>query len=339
MAAIPFIRPVRLSDIDRLVELASCTGFGVSTLPPDRNLLERRIKASLQGFEQRLREPAGQSYLLVLERDGAVIGTTGMASKTGGFEPFYAYRVETEHLASKMLGVSRDVQILRLVTEHSGPGEIGSLSLARAARGQGWGALLSRSRFLFMAEHADLFEETIIAELRGIVDDQGHSPFWEAIGQHFFDVDYAQADYLVVKSKKFIADLMPRHPIYVPLLPKAAQDVIGQVHPDTRPALRMLENEGFKPTGWVDIFDAGPALSCAREEIRSVRGSIRAEVVGISTLTESRPDCLVGNTSMEFRACLAPVHAAGAGKVYLEPEAAQALQVSKGDFIRFLPQS
>lgn len=339
MPPLPFVRPVQSGDLDRLFELAQCCGFGVSTLPPDRSLLERRIKASLQAFEQRLREPAGQAYLLVLERDGLVVGTTGMASKTGGFEPFYAYRLETEHFASQMLGVVRDIQVLRLVTEHSGPGEIGSLLLAPEARGQGWGGLLSRCRFLFMAEHSDLFEETIIAELRGIVDEQGHAPFWEAIGAHFFGMDYAEADYLVIKSKKFIADLMPRHPIYVPLLPAAAQAVIGQVHPDTRPALRLLEREGFTPTGWVDIFEAGPALSCPRQQIRTVRESIRARVSRTGSLPASAPLSLLANTSMDFRACQAPAQMgeAGDGAVEISPEAAEALRVRTGDFVRYLP--
>ena len=336
MPSLAFIRPVRLSDLDALFALAKTTGFGLTTLPPDRSLLERRIQASLQGFEQRLREPSGQAYLLVLERDGTLLGSSGMASKTGGFEPFYAYRLETEHFASKTLGISRDVPVLKLVMEHSGPGEIGSLLLAREGRGQGLGSLLSRSRFLFMAEHPDLFEETIIAELRGIVDDQGHAPFWEAIGAHFFGMDYAKADYLVVKSKKFIADLMPRHPIYVPLLPRAAQEVIGQVHPETRPALRLLEQEGFQPTGWVDIFEAGPALSCPRPEIRTVRESRRARLA-IGPVPDASPDCLLANTSMNFRACQAPAQLLAPDQIRLSAEVAAILEVAEGDLVRILP--
>lgn len=337
MPPIPFIRPVRLTDLDQLLVLSRSTGFGLTTLPPDRKLLERRVQASLQGFEQRLREPSGQSYLLVLERDGQVLGTSGMASKTGGFDPFYAYRLETEHFASKTLGISRDIPVLKLIMEHSGPGEIGSLLLAREGRGQGLGSLLSRARFLFMAEHPDLFEDLIIAELRGIVDDQGHAPFWEAIGAHFFGMDYAEADYLVVKSKKFIADLMPRHPIYVPLLPKAAQEVIGQVHPETRPALRLLEQEGFKPTGWVDIFEAGPAVACPRQEIRTVRDSRRARVTGIGSAPEASPVCLLANTAMDFRACQAPVELLAPDQVRLSAEVAAALGVAAGDLVRILP--
>src|SRR5205807_6339316 len=66
------------------------------------------------------------------------------------------------------------------------------------------------------------------------------------------------SDYLSMVNKKFIADLMPTHPIYIPLLPKEAQEAIGQVQEQTRPAVKILEEEGFKVSGMVDIFDAGP---------------------------------------------------------------------------------
>ena len=68
-----------------------------------------------------------------------------------------------------------------------------------------------------------------------MIDDKGRSAFWDAVGKHFFGIDLVKADYLSMVNKKFIADLMPRFPLYVPLLPPAAQAVIGQVHPETRP--------------------------------------------------------------------------------------------------------
>jgi len=335
---IPRIRPVRLDDLDSLVELSRATGFGLTTLPPDRDLLERRIIASLQAFEQRLKEPAGQAYLLVLESQGKVLGTTGLMSKTGGFAPFYSYEVIQEHFESRMLGISRDVQVLKLARIHNGPGEIGSLVLAREGRGQGHGGLLSRCRFLFMAEHPHLFERTIIAELRGVVDDRGNSPFWDAIGRQFFGLDYPQADYLVVKSKEFIEDLMPRYPIYVPLLPEAAREVIGKVHPHTRPALHMLEAEGFTRNGMIDIFEAGPTVSCELDRIRTVRESVRAEVVGIEDTPQLELPCLLGSTDLAFRACSGSLREEGPGRVRLPAAVAVALGVEPGNAVRYLPK-
>ncbi|MFN3589050.1 MAG: arginine N-succinyltransferase, partial [Spirosomataceae bacterium] len=50
--------------------------------------------------------------------------------------------------------------------------------------------------------------------------------------------DFPTADYLTgIGQKVFIAELMPKYPIYVSLLSKEAQAVIGKVHEKTRPAL------------------------------------------------------------------------------------------------------
>src|SRR5690606_12323211 len=96
------------SDLDRLLELAELTSFGLTTLSRDRELLAKRVKQSLRGFQHLDDDrPSGHAYLLVMEDIDRqlVIGTCGMTSKVGGFEPFYAYRIETTTHESKMLGV------------------------------------------------------------------------------------------------------------------------------------------------------------------------------------------------------------------------------------------
>ena len=99
--------------------------------------------------------PRGECYLFVMvdTANDKVIGTCGVTSKVGGFEPFYAYRLSSTAIASEMLNVHKDIQILTPVQEHSGPCEIGSLFLHPDYRRDGNGRLLSLSRFLFMAEH------------------------------------------------------------------------------------------------------------------------------------------------------------------------------------------
>ena len=145
-------------------------------------------------------------------------------------------------------------------------------------RGGGNGTLLSKSRFLFMAEHRERFNERGIAEMRGWSDEQGHSPFWEALGRKFFDMEYARADHLTaVSTKAFIAELMPRYPVYTTLLPEEAQRVIGMVHPNTEPALRMLKAEGFRYQGYVDMFDGGAAVDVLFEDIKAIKRSRVAE--------------------------------------------------------------
>ncbi len=56
-------------------------------------------------------------------------------------------------------------------------------------------------------------------------------------------------DYLSgIGQKVFIAELMPRFPVYVDLLPKDAQEVIGKMHPHTLPKKSKL-GFSFSPCG------------------------------------------------------------------------------------------
>ncbi len=335
------LRPVAMDDLDALLELSSKTGFGLTTLPTDRELLARRVRGSLAAFERRAEGAArGDAYLFVMEdvARGAVVGTTGIVSKVGGFDPFYAYRIETSVHESKRLDVRKEVKTLHLVAEHDGPCEIGSLFLAPEARRGGNGRLLSVARFVFISERPDDFDPNVIAEMRGVIDDAGHSVFWEAIGQHFFDVDFPTADYLSVVDKRFIADLMPTHPIYLPLLPKAAQAVIGKVHPDTEPALRMLEREGFRDCGMVDIFEGGPVIACPRDEIRAVReceARVVAEVADEAPEHFEGPSWVVARPD-PFRACAAPLRFVDDDGVVLAARTALALGVKVGERVRFV---
>jgi arginine N-succinyltransferase len=196
--------------------------------------------------------------------------------------------------------------------------------------------MLQLVRFLFIGEHRDAFEPTVVSEIRGVSDESGHAPFWDAIGKHFFDIDFRKADYLSVVNKKFIADLFPDHPIYIPLLPKSAQEVIGIPNEQSKRAVKNLQDEGFVFSNMVDIFDAGPILTCPRDEIRTVKQSRRAT---IAQLTEAPPQSdayLIGTTTENFRACQGPLQLAGEGKAQISYATAWALGVKEGDAIRFV---
>lgn len=332
------IRPVETDDLPHLMNLASMTSFGLTTLPRDEKILARRIRESQRGFEKFEEDPPrGETFLFVMEdlETKAVIGTCGIYNKVGGFEPFYAYRVETVVHESKQLNIRKEIRVLHLVAEHNGPCEIGSLFLNPEHRNRGVGRLLSLSRFLFMAEHPSHFDPTVIAEMRGVIDERGRSAFWDALGKHFFDIDFPKADYLSILNKQFIADLMPRHPIYTPLLPEEAQLVIGQVHENTRPARKVLESEGFKFNNMVDIFEAGPVLSCPLIDIRAVSESVRTVVKSIDAGVQGADDYVIARVEGVYRACQGPLRIDEEG-VHLSPAAAEALYVKRGDVIRYV---
>lgn len=330
------IRPVADADLDGLVELAGLAGVGLTTLPKNRELLAKRIHKSIDSFKTTADHPAGESYLFVME-DAAnhrVVGACGITSKVGGYQPFYAYKIESVLFESKHISVSREVPILKLHEDHDGPCEIGSLFLHPDYRQSGNGRMLQLVRFLFIAEHPQRFESTVVSEIRGVLDERGHSPFWDALGHHFFALDFAEADRLSITNKKFIAELMPRHPIYIPLLPKTAQDVIGKPHADSERAMKNLEDEGFKFSRMVDIFDAGPVVSCPRDEIRSVRESKRANIIELTERIDS-PTHLLSTTADNFRACKGPLQQREGG-VVITRGCADALGVRIGDALRFV---
>jgi len=331
-----YVRPIEADDLPALVRLSHRTGYGLTTLPPDPELLRSRIQDSLRGFARAADKPGGETYLLALiDPDEGLVGVSGMVAKVGGFEPFYAYRINEEIHESLSLGKRVAIEYLHLVQEHNGPSEIGSLFLSPAHRRGSNGRLLSLSRFLFMADQPRFFDEVVLAEMRGRIDFQGHSPFWEAIGRHFFAMEFPQADYLVMKDKGFLAELMPKHPVYIPLLPKEARDVINQVHPETAPALRLLESEGFARNGMVDIFEGGPVVTCRRRDIRTVRDSRVLTLTGVAGSRQEQPYLISNGRIRDFRACVAHPVLKEDG-MELSQEAAAALQVQKGDSLRLV---
>ena len=148
---------------------------------------------------------------------------------------------------------------------------------------------------------------------------------------------FPRPTYLSVKDKRFIADLMPRCPIYIPLLPPEAQDVIGQVHPSTRPALRMLESEGFRSSGMVDIFEAGPIVMAYVDDIRVVAESLKAPLGGVTDESIDSSDYIVANPREDFRACLGSVEILSDSGIGLKRPTAELLQLHPGDRVLFSP--
>ncbi len=245
-------------------------------------------------------------------REERVVGISAIEAAVGLAEPWYNYHVGTLVHASRALDVYTVAPTLFLANDHTGHTELCSLFLDHQYRQGRNGPLLAKCRLLFIAEFAQRFAPKVIAEMRGRLDPDGRSPFWEGLGRHFFAMEYSTADYLTgIGQKSFVAELMPKHPVYVNLLSPGARGAIGAVHADTEPARRMLEQEGFRYEGYVDIFDAGPTLECFRDDIHAVRTSrILTVTVGESDpLSDSLTDdivWLVCNRAFEdFRALLA----------------------------------
>lgn len=333
------VRPVREDDLGALLDLAASLEGTLTSLPYDAGGLAARIETSLRSFDPRVRAPGSEYYMFAVEDTSTdhLVGCSALMARVGGFEPSYTYEVRQERHDHEPLGIARQMEVLHLRRDHRGPSEIGGLALRAAARGAGIGRLASLSRFLFVFAHPHRFAERVIAELRGWTDAQGLSPFWEALGRRFFACDLGEADRLsATADKAFIEDLMPRYPIYTELLPERARECIGRVHTATEPAKAMLEQEGFRYAGEVDIFDAGPVLHAPTASIRTVREARTETVSGVSAHPPEGPAMLVATGSLDFRACLTSLHEGG-GATVLWDRAARALRVGEGDEIVIAP--
>ncbi len=328
------VRPVCREDLPVLLELARSSGAGFTSLPENPARLAERIDCSQASFAGE-RERADTCYLFVLEDEGGqVVGISGMNGAVGLRETWYNFRVGLTVCASRELDIHRRIPTLFLANDLTGHSEVCALYLAAGARGQGRGRLLSRARFLFMAEFPELFGERVIAEMRGVSDAQGHAPFWDSLGRHFFRMDYERADYLTgVGQKAFIAELMPRFPLYTCFLSAAAQATIGRVHPDAEPAQAILRHEGFASQGYIDIFDAGPTLECETGSIRAIRDS-QPLVLAVGTPGEDAPQYLIHNRRREdCRICAAPARVAS-GSLIVSADTARQLRLGAGARVR-----
>ncbi|WP_274642758.1 arginine N-succinyltransferase [Pseudomonas serbica] len=330
------LRPVQVTDLPALLALARLAGRGLTPLV-DEERLTHRLRWVKRTFAEQV-ERADADYLFVLEDDDQqVLGVSAISAAIGLREPWYNYRVGLTVNASPNLGISRQIPTLFLNNEMTGQSELCTLFLRPDQRRGSNGRLLSLGRLLLAAEFPHLFGEKLIAELRGSADEKGCSPFWDSVGRHFFKMDFSHADHLSgLGNKAFIAELMPRQPLYACLLTEQAQAVIGKPHPDAEPALKILTAEGFSHQGYIDIFDAGPVIEAPLSTIRTVRDSQHLSLV-IDTPDDQAPIWLIHNRRLEnCRITAAPARLTG-NSLLVDRLTAKRLQLQPGDSVRAVP--
>lgn len=331
------VRPAGPADFDDLYELAVRSGRGFTSLPEHEPTLRERLRISEQSFAGAL-APQERWFTLMLEdeAEGEVLGVSGVHAAVGIQRPFFSFRVVTLAQASVIIGLRFDHRALVLVNECTGWTEVGSLFLKPERRKGGAGRLLAQSRYMLIGAEPDGFAEMVLAELRGWFDKEDHAPFWEHVSSKFFRLPFDEADRMSASTDgQFILDLAPRHPIYLELLPAAACEAVGRVHEEGAAARAMLVSEGFRNSGLVDIFDAGPTMSCPKEDIRTVRDALR-RTVRLGEPDGARTALLSTAAVGGFRAVRALVELADEHAV-IAPETAEALRLKAGDPIRVKP--
>lgn len=330
------IRAARDADLQPLYEMAKLTGGGFTNLPPEKDALRAKLVRSHAAFARVEDGLFDDLFVLVLENveTGEVRGTCQIFTHVGQHWPFYSYRIGTVTKHSQELNRTFRAEILSLVNDLEGSSEVGGLFLHPGERAGGLGMLLARSRYLFIARHRARFAERVLAELRGVIDEAGGSPFWDGVAGRFFGMNFQQADeFNATHGNQFIADLMPKHPIYTAMLQESARSVIGLPHPSGRAAMRMLESEGFAFENYIDIFDGGPTMTARTDLVRTVREAKAATVTEVAAGGE--PAMLAAGRLADFRACFGRVTSSEDG-VVIDPACAAALGVQVGDEVLYV---
>lgn len=328
------VRAAGMQDLDTLLALAASAGSGLTTLPASEGRLVERLECVAQSFAGAAPQ-ADADYLFVLENEqGRVVGTSGMLGAAGMREPWYSYRMGLTVAASRELNVYRQQPTLFLVNDLTGATALCSYFLDPAFRNGDNARLLSKARFMFMADCPQDFSSRVIVEMRGLSDSAGRSPFWDSLGQHFFRMDFARADYLTgIGNKAFIAEMMPKFPLYACFLRDAARESIGQVHPDSEAGRAVLEEEGMCYQGYVDIFDGGATLEAQRSQVRAIRDS-RTLLLAIGTPGEEATTHLIHNRLRDNCRMIAAPARVAAGTLVVSAASAERLKLRAGTPVR-----
>ena len=331
------IRAATDGDLQHLYEMAKLTGGGFTNLPPDRQALRAKLDRSHAAFARQDGPVEDELFVLVLENiaTGEVRGTCQIFTRVGDRHPFYSYRIGTLTQHSRELERTFRAEMLTLTTDLEGSSEVGGLFLHPGERAGGLGLLLARARYLFIRAHRARFAPRILAELRGIIDEAGGSPFWDGLAGRFFGMNFQAADeFNAINGHQFIADLMPKHPVYTAMLSESARAAIGLPHPSGRAAMRMLENEGFAFENYVDIFDGGPTMTARTDAVRSIRDAREAQVVVIDG-DPGEQALVASGTLADFRCAYGEVREGGDGVILATP-CATALGVAEQATISYI---
>ena len=333
------VRAARDEDLAHLYEMAKLTGGGFTNLPPDRRALKAKLDRSHAAFARDEPTVEDELFVLILENTatGDVRGTCQIFTQVGQKHPFYSYRISTLTQHSRELDRTFRAEMLSLTTDLEGSSEVGGLFLHPGERAGGLGLLLARSRYLFIRAHRARFGDRVLAELRGVIDEAGGSPFWDGLAGRFFGMNFQEADaFNAINGHQFIADLMPKHPIYTAMLSESARAAIGMPHPSGRAAMRMLENEGFAFEKYIDIFDGGPTMTARIDAVRSVREAKEAAVIAANA--DAGIESLVAHGRLsDFRCSFGVLREVG-DTVVIDPSCAAAIGAKEDSSILHAPR-
>ena len=325
------IRAARRADEDGLLGLARF--LNTVNLPDDRASIGRILDLSERSFGGQIANPVEREYVFLLydREQQRPIGTSMVIAQLGRpGEPYIYFNVDQEERYSATLHKHFVHQVLAVRYSYAGPTELGGLVVHPDYRAspERLGSLIAFVRLLFIAMHREWFQPELLAELLPPLEPDGKSHLWEAVGRHFTELSYIEADRLSKRNKEFIRGLFPVGEIYTTLLPPKAQAVIGAVGEQTRGVEKLLRRIGFRYAHRVDPFDGGPHFIASTEEVSLVREARAVQIASADAAQVLDDQALIGrwfSGPPYFVAVSARAHWLPEARLLTEPDAAELL--------------
>jgi len=270
-----------------------------------------------------------------------LLGAISLAGSTGLDLPRASYRTGSVVHASAELKMFHRAHTLLLCNDLTGCAELGQPVMAARPDAQALQRLLVDAALVFAAGQPDRLAPRLVATLPWIVERQFDSPFWKCLRRHFHAGTLPQdSPWFGSALRSHLARLMPKHPLYSALLGPDAEACIGRHAATAQTLAEALQAQGLRHQGQVDLFDAGPVLEIAVNDLAAVRGSQRCQVAVNGQYPAPGGSCLVATAATGGGWCVGLVAGTPvAGRLALAADDAGALGLHDAQAVLVLPQA
>lgn len=333
-------RPIQTNDIESLIEFSKIIGIGnAGVFQVGKEKLEETIESSVVTFTKKDVNGPGfdDVYVFVLtEETGKILGLYKVNAYANGRKPFYSYKLQRIDAG---FYEDRSIDALFLSDKYTESSMISSNILHPDYRCTKNGRLLMYGYYFYLSQFFNRFFELFTGEYRGNYYKNGCSIFWRTVIRHFLeDWDYSSYLKAILEGQEDrIYERLPKGPLYIPLLPKPAQKVLGKVHQEAKGSFQFYTREGFSHNGHFAYSTAAPIVAVNRQQMCSLKKIKKASIRSVQSSIDGK-EYLVGNTQSDlgFRVCRGKIKIHDDHTITIDRETSNILDVHQNNLITYL---